>query len=309
MRVAVALLGAQIPALPTPSRVIGSRSSQVAESGVITAASQKSELIRQTKPMLVISRGWIRSVSRPTQGASTIDITAIGTRSSADLVGERPRTSWAYSMSGKAREVIAKPIVVITTLASEKLRSRNRNSGTSGSALLRACQKMKSANTTRPAMIRLQTVIGPVMVPQSYWWPSWMPNTSRNMPVPLSATPSQSNRWVWVGSVGTSRQARTKPTMPTGTLTKKIHSQPRASTSSPPAIGPTSAATPAVAPHRAIARPRLAAGKIRVITAIVCGVIIDAPSPCTTRARISISMLPVSPHQSEAIVKRVSPER
>ena len=41
--------------------------------------------------------------------------------------------------------------------------------------------------------------------------------------------------------------------------------------------------------------------------AIVCGVIIEAPSPWTTRATISISTELVSPHQSEASVKTVSP--
>ena len=152
-------------------------------------------------------------------------------------------------------------------------------------------------------MIRPHTEIGPVMVPQSYWWPSWMPNTSANMPRPLSATPSQSNLWAWVGRSGTSRNASTRPTRPTGMLMKKIHSQPSASTSTPPRIGPTSVATPAVAPHSAIARPRSVAGKIRVITAIVCGVISEAPMPWTTRATISISTVEVRPHHSEASVK------
>ena len=68
-------------------------------------------------------------------------------------------------------------------------------------------------------------------------------------------------------------------------------------------------ATPAVAPHRAIAWPRLADGKMRVMIAIVCGVIIEAPSPWKTRATISISMLPVSPHHSEDSVKTVRPSR
>ena len=66
---------------------------------------------------------------------------------------------------------------------------------------------MKTANTTSPPMISAGTVMMPVIVPQSYWWPSWMPNTSRNMPMPDSATPSQSNLWECVGSFGTSRQA------------------------------------------------------------------------------------------------------
>ena len=146
-------------------------------------------------------------------------------------------------------------------------------------------------------------------MPQSYWWPSWIPNTSRNMAAPDSATPSQSNRWLLVGSVGTSRQASTKPTMPTGMLMKKIHSQPRASTSTPPRIGPTSVATPAVAPHSAIAWPRRSAGKIRVMIAIVCGVIIAAPRPWKTRATIRPSTVPVSPHHSEDSVNTVRPSR
>ncbi len=66
---------------------------------------------------------------------------------------------------------------------------------------------------------------------------------------------------------------------PTGRFTKKIHSQPRPSTSSPPARGPTSMATPEVAPHRPIAAPRRWAGKVRVMTAIVCGVMSEAPRP------------------------------
>ena len=53
--------------------------------------------------------------------------------------------------------------------------------------------------------------------------------------------------------------------MPIGTLTKKIHAQPSASTRIPPASGPTKVATPAVAPHTLIAIPRRSGGKIRVI--------------------------------------------
>ncbi len=139
--------------------------------------------------------------------------------------------------------------------------------------------------------------------------PSWMPKTSRNMPAPLSATPSQSKRWLLVSRVGTSRQASAKPTMPTGMLMKKIHSQPAASTRTPPRIGPTSVATPAVAPHSAIALPRRSAGKIRVMIAIVCGVIIEAPRPCTTRATMRPSIEPVRPQARLASVNTVRPAR
>ena len=90
---------------------------------------------------------------------------------------------------------------------------------------------------------------------------------------------------------------------------KKIHSQPKPSTRRPPTIGPTSIAMPAVAPHSAIALPRRACGKIRVMIAIVCGVIIEAPRPCATRATMSISIELVSPHHRLAAVKTVRPVR
>jgi hypothetical protein len=136
-----------------------------------------------------------------------------------------------------------------------------------------------------------------------------MPKTSRNIPIALSTTPSTSNRRTDVDRAGTSRAAKTNPTTPTGTLTKKIHSQPRLSTSKPPRIGPTSTATPAAAPQRLIARPRWCAGKVRVITAMVCGDITDAPSPCTTRATTSPAIEPVNPHHREARVNTASPMR
>ena len=49
--------------------------------------------------------------------------------------------------------------------------------------------------------------------------------------------------------------------MPIGTLTKKIHCQPSPSTSTPPASGPTSVATPAVAPQTLIAHAAALGGE------------------------------------------------
>ena len=58
-----------------------------------------------------------------------------------------------------------------------------------------------------------------------------------------------------------------------------------------------------------IAAPRRSGGKIRVITAIVCGVMNEAPRPCTTRAAISSPMLGGQAAHSEASVKTTSPLR
>ena len=84
---------------------------------------------------------------------------------------------------------------------------------------------------------------------------------------------------------------------------KKIQPQPRVSTSTPPRIGPTSEATPAVAPQMLMATPRAFGGNISVIRDMVCGVISDAPKPCTTRAVISDSTFGARPHHREASVK------
>ena len=136
-----------------------------------------------------------------------------------------------------------------------------------------------------------------------------MPKTMQKSPTADSTTPIQSNRCAWVSRVGTSRQASTIASRPTGTLMKKIHSHPRVSTSTPPRTGPTSVATPATAPHRPMACPRDCGGKRRVITDIVCGLMSAAPRPWTTRATMSPVMVPVSPHHRDARVKIVSPTR
>ena len=233
------------------------------------------------KPKLVSRRGCTRSVSPPTRRASTIVISAIGTSSSADSVGLQPRTTCAQIMIGIAIAVIAKPIAEIATLASEKLRSWNSPSGTSGSRVLRACQSTNRARTTRPdddREPRPQAVPGVLVALLDA-----EDQQEHADPAERDAQPVEA---VVVGRSASAPAARpaTKPSRPTGTLMKKIHSQPRPSTSTPPRIGPTRVATPAVAPHSAIAAPRRAAGKIRVMIAIVCGVIIEAPRPCTTRA-------------------------
>jgi hypothetical protein len=45
------------------------------------------------------------------------------------------------------------------------------------------------------------------------------------------------------------------------------------------------------------------------MTAIVCGVIIEAPRPWKMRATMSMATLPDRPHHSEEAVKTVSPAR
>src|SRR5215217_8057055 len=146
----------------TPSNAIGSSNSQIATSGSITWLIQNSDTEQQSSPNPAMNRGGVRSTNRPTNGASAPEITAIGS-SSADFVGDSPRTAWAHNISGKAIAVMPNATVVIATLASEKFRSLNNPSGTSGSPLFTDCQSTKPANTTSPEMISDHTEIGPLI--------------------------------------------------------------------------------------------------------------------------------------------------
>lgn len=146
-----------------------------------------------------------------------------------------------------------------------------------------------------------------IQVSQSKVSPSWMPNTNADRPTADRPTPIQSNWWSLVLTRGTRTAARTRPARPTGRLMKKIHSQPNASVSTPPSNGPTRVATPATVPHTPIAAPRFSAGKMRVISAIVCGVMRAAPTPCRPRAAISSPIDDDRPHQRLAAVKTARP--
>src|SRR4051812_37827732 len=102
--------------------------------------------------------------------------------------------------------------------------------------------------------------------------------------------------------------ARTSPARPTGTLTKKIHSQLSRSVSTPPSRTPATAPTAPTAPQAPSAVLRsLPSANVVVRIESAAGVISAAPSPCRARAPISAPSLHASPESSEAAVKITSP--
>ena len=159
-------MGAHIAALASPMTALGSSSQPIATSGDSMPAYQNSETASRTIPVTATFRGFTRSMSLPTMGASPPESSAIGTSMSADCVGVRPRTVWKKNTSGRDMQVMVNPTAVMAALASEKLRSRNSLRGSSGSPLLKACHTTNRASMTRPPMMRLHTLIEPTMVPQ-----------------------------------------------------------------------------------------------------------------------------------------------
>ena len=100
---------------------------------------------------------------------------------------------------------------------------------------------------------------------------------------------------------------RTMAPIPIGTLTKKIHSQPRPSVSAPPTSGPTATAPPIVAPQAPIAVPRSRPWNSCAISASEVANIAAPPTPCSPRARLSSVASPEIPHRKEAKVKTANP--
>ena len=95
---------------------------------------------------------------------------------------------------------------------------------------------------------------------------------------------------------------------PTGMLTKKIHSQERASVSTPPSRTPAAAPKPPTAPQTpsAMFRCRPSANVV-IRIASAAGEIVAAPRPWIARAPISEASDQASPQRSEPIVKTTSP--
>ena len=80
-------------------------------------------------------------------------------------------------------------------------------------------------------------------------------------------------------------------------------------TSQPPSVGPATVDTPATAPHKPNAAPRLDGGKIIVIVERVCGVNSAPPRPCTIRKMIICVGFCANPQAADAAVKTTRPAR
>jgi hypothetical protein len=132
---------------------------------------------------------------------------------------------------------------------------------------------------------------------------------SARPPVTLIA-PGRSNRRcprsAWLS--GTIGYVSASTTAPTGTLTKKIHSQPRYFVRIPPNRTPAAAPDPPSAPQIPSALFRSGPSRKVVVTIErAAGEMIAAPIPCTARAAISTAAPDASPHVSDASVNRIRP--
>ncbi len=133
--------------------------------------------------------------------------------------------------------------------------------------------------------------------------------TSRAMP-PADSTSPGTSTGAAAGSfdVGTLAATRRAPAAATGPMATKMLPQLKCSRSQPPTIGPSAIATPALAPHKPMARARSARPvKTLEISESVAGKVMAAPSPITARTAISCPGLVVKPPATLAVPNTASP--
>ena len=94
---------------------------------------------------------------------------------------------------------------------------------------------------------------------------------------------------------------------PIGTLSQKIHSQSRPSTTAPPTSGPRATETPVIALKIPIAAPRRSGGKAALSSARPSGISSAAPTPWRARAAISQPAPGASAHSAEAKANSARP--
>ncbi len=92
-----------------------------------------------------------------------------------------------------------------------------------------------------------------------------------------------------------------------GTFTKKTHCQPMPVVMIPPTRGPTATAAPVTAPNTPNATPRSRPRNAWASRARDVANIIAPPTPCTARARLSVSGLEESPQTAEESVNTTRP--
>src|SRR5919109_2987444 len=192
-----------------------------------------------------------------------------------------------------------------TTLAAASERSRKIRNGISG-ALVRSSQSVNTASSAAEAISRRIVRVEPQPTVGAF---EIAYTRSASPPVTVTAPAASKRRCPSSARLsGTNGHVSVKTSAPTGTLTKKIHCQPRYFVRIPPKRTPAAAPEPPSAPQMPSALFR-SAPSVNVVVTIesAAGEMIAAPTPCTAREAISTPALCASPHVSDVAVKRIKP--
>src|SRR5699024_2598329 len=125
--------GAHIAEFATPAATEGSKYTSGCMFGPDMSCEYHSSATSMAlRPARATYFGFVRSTRRPTNGAATPEMIALGASSSAACAAFNPSTNCMKNISGNDIAVTEKPMSAMVRFASEKLRSRNSDSGTRG---------------------------------------------------------------------------------------------------------------------------------------------------------------------------------
>src|SRR5579864_6101071 len=108
------------------------------------------------------------------------------------------------------------------------------------------------------------------------------------------------------GGSSTNRCVRNNESSPTGKLMKKIQCQLKLSVIQPPRVGPIAGATTTAMPYKEKAMPRFSTEKVSARIACSDGCKPPPPTPCRTRATMSIGRLVAIPQKKEQTVNNMT---
>ena len=193
----------------------------------------------------------------------------------------------------------------VDRLTTEKLRDRNRPSGTSGFG--RTAMSTGNATSASAPIPRATNASGSC---QACSWPRVAPNARPPTATAATIAPSQSSRPLASSSrdSGTARRA-TRATRTSGRLMRNAARHETAWTRNPPRSGPSVTRAEVDAAQTPIARPRSSPSNVAVMIESAPGTRSAPAAPWRRRARISTSMVGAAPQIADVIPNPSRPRR
>src|SRR2546423_789669 len=126
------VIGAKVQPRPIPARISGKVK---VDSPLFSDATQTTSPIpaaKQVRPNIRIYFPPTRSVARPDKGATSIEVSGMGASVSPALSALKPSTDCRKIVKGRNSPIIPKETMAARPLPTVKLRSLNKENGTSG---------------------------------------------------------------------------------------------------------------------------------------------------------------------------------
>src|ERR1700737_376456 len=126
------VIGANVQPRPAPARISGGRNVDCPALSDDTHTTRPMPAAKHVRPNIRMYLPPTRSVARPDNGATNIDVSGMGAIVRPALRALEPRTDCRKIVSGRKRPIMPKETMAASPLPTVKLRSLKSDRGTSG---------------------------------------------------------------------------------------------------------------------------------------------------------------------------------